>query len=131
MTPNSGSTLVTRKRKILAGILTVVGIALASLALILSHESACPATPTAAPTNSTMKAVMQRCYGSGGVLEIENIEKPIPSADELLIRVHAVAVNPLDWHMTTGKPYIMRLSEGLGAPKDARVGVDFAGVVRS
>jgi NADPH:quinone reductase-like Zn-dependent oxidoreductase len=131
ITPNSGSTTVTRTRKIFAGILTVVVVAFASLSLILSHESACPAAASAAPTNSTMQAVMQRCYGSGGVLEVENIEKPIPSADELLIRVHAVAVNPLDWHMTTGKPYIMRLSEGLGAPKDARVGVDFAGVVQS
>jgi NADPH:quinone reductase-like Zn-dependent oxidoreductase len=123
---------MTRTRKILVRIAAVMAIALASLALIVSHESDCPATVAAAPTNGTMKAVMQRCYGSGRVLEVENIDKPpLPSANELFVRVHAVAVNPLDWHMTTGKPYIMRLSEGLGTPKDARVGVDFAGVVES
>ncbi|MFL6576865.1 MAG: NAD(P)-dependent alcohol dehydrogenase [Povalibacter sp.] len=78
-----------------------------------------------------MKAVMQRCYGSGEVLSVEDVAKPVPAADEVLIRIHAAAVNPLDWHGTTGKPYIMRLMAGIGAPKDARAGVDFAGVVES
>jgi NADPH:quinone reductase-like Zn-dependent oxidoreductase len=47
----------------------------------------------------------------------------------VLVRVHAAALNPLDWHSVRGEPYVMRLDAGLGAPKDPRVGVDFAGVV--
>ncbi|MCH8058201.1 MAG: NAD(P)-dependent alcohol dehydrogenase [Proteobacteria bacterium] len=78
-----------------------------------------------------MKAIVYRCYGSPDVLEFEDIEKPTPADDEVLVKVVAASVNPLDWHYMRGSPYIMRLLAGLGAPNDARMGVDFAGTVEA
>jgi NADPH:quinone reductase-like Zn-dependent oxidoreductase len=65
------------------------------------------------------------------VLKLEDIAKPVPAADEVLVRVHAAAVNPLDWHYLRGKPYIMRMGVGFGAPDNTRLGVDFAGTVEA
>jgi NADPH:quinone reductase-like Zn-dependent oxidoreductase len=78
-----------------------------------------------------MKAIVYRCYGSPDVLEFEDVEKPTPADNEVLVKVHAASVNPLDWHYMRGSPYIMRLGSGLGAPKDSRLGVDFAGTVEA
>ncbi|WP_349263221.1 NAD(P)-dependent alcohol dehydrogenase [Steroidobacter sp.] len=78
-----------------------------------------------------MKAVVQRCYGPPSVLRLEEAAKPVPEADQVLVKVHAAAVNPLDWHYMRGEPYIMRLSSGIGAPTDTAMGVDFAGVVEA
>jgi NADPH:quinone reductase-like Zn-dependent oxidoreductase len=78
-----------------------------------------------------MKAVMQRCYGPPQVLTLEDIPKPRPANNEVLVRVHAAAVNPLDWHSIAGWPYLMRLSGGLGRPDDPSSGVDFAGTVEA
>lgn len=78
-----------------------------------------------------MKAVTYRCYGSPEVLEFGDIEKPVPAGDEVLVRVQAAAVNPLDWHYMRGSPYLMRLMSGLGAPKDTGFGVDFSGAVEA
>ena len=74
---------------------------------------------------------MQRCYGSPGVLAIERIAKPTPMAGQVLIKVRAAGVNPYEWHMTTGKPYLLRLFKGVGAPDSPRFGSDFAGTVES
>ena len=65
------------------------------------------------------------------MLQLEKIEKPTPADDQLLVKVHAAALNPLDWHYMRGEPYLMRLSSGLGTPNDPRVGVDFAGTVEA
>ncbi len=78
-----------------------------------------------------MKAVVYHRYGSPEVLALEDIEKPVPAADEVLIKVHAMSVNPIDWHYMKGSPYIMRLGKGLRRPKDKRIGVDFAGTVEA
>jgi NADPH:quinone reductase-like Zn-dependent oxidoreductase len=59
------------------------------------------------------------------------LEKPVPAANEVLVRVKAAAVNPLDWHYLRGEPYFMRLESGLGAPDNTRMGIDFAGVVEA
>jgi NADPH:quinone reductase-like Zn-dependent oxidoreductase len=78
-----------------------------------------------------MKAIVYRCYGPPEVLQFEDVAKPTPADDEVLVRVRAAAVNPLDWHYMRGSPYIMRLASGLGAPDDSRLGVDFSGTVEA
>jgi NADPH:quinone reductase-like Zn-dependent oxidoreductase len=85
---------------------------------------------TAAPTNP-MKAFINCDYGLAH-LKLENIEKPVPNDDQVLVRVHAASVNPYDWHFIEGTPKIIRLmGVGLRKPKDTRVGVDFAGTVEA
>ncbi len=79
-----------------------------------------------------MKAVIYTHYGSPEVLEIREIEKPVPKDDQVLIKGRAASVNPLDWHFMEGTPYLMRaLGVGLRRPKDPRLGVDMAGVVET
>jgi NADPH:quinone reductase-like Zn-dependent oxidoreductase len=122
---------MTLRNRILTGILVLAALALASLAFAVSHDSPCT-EPEALPDGMTpMKAIVQRCYGLADVLKLEEIAKPIAADDEVLVKVHAAAVNPLDWHYMTGKPYIMRMSSGLGTPEDIRRGVDFAGTVEA
>jgi NADPH:quinone reductase-like Zn-dependent oxidoreductase len=117
--------------KVAGGILIFVAVAFTSLALVLSHNSDCVPAPAVADNAELMKAIVYRCYGSPDVLELEDIEKPAPADNEVLVKVHAASVNPLDWHYMRGSPYIMRLGSGLGAPNDASMGVDFAGTVES
>ncbi len=78
-----------------------------------------------------MKAIVYHNYGAPDVLKCEEIEKPTPGDDEVLIKVRAASVNPLDWHYTRGAPYIMRIEAGLRKPKDIRLGVDLAGQVEA
>ena len=79
-----------------------------------------------------MKAVVYSDYGSPDVLEIRDIKKPMPNDDQVLVKIHAVSINPLDWHFMEGTPYIMRaLGVGLRKPKDPRLGVDYAGTVEA
>ncbi len=117
--------------KIINGFLAVLAIAVLSLGFVLSYESACEPAPALADDATTMKAVTYRCYGSPDVLEYGDVEKPVPGENDVLIRVKAAGVNPLDWHYMRGSPYLMRLGSGIGAPKDPRIGVDFAGIVES
>lgn len=78
-----------------------------------------------------MRAVIRTEYGSPDVLQIKKIRKPMPNDDQVLVRVRA-AVNPLDWHVMEGTPYIMRaMGVGLRKPKDPRLGVDMSGVVEA
>jgi NADPH:quinone reductase-like Zn-dependent oxidoreductase len=79
-----------------------------------------------------MKAVVYTNYGSPDVLEIRDIKKPVPNDDQVLIKVRAASINPLDWHFMEGTPYIMRaIGVGLRKPKDPRLGVDYAGTVEA
>ena len=120
---------MSRTKKVLAAIALVVVLGLAALAVTLSHDSAC-GPPAARPAGvPTMKAIVYRCYGTADVLQLEDVERPQPGDDEIVVAVHAAAVNPLDWHYMTGTPYLMRLGSGLGRPKSDRLGVDFAGTV--
>ena len=85
---------------------------------------------TAAPTNP-MKAIVRCDYGLAN-LKLEDVEKPIPDDDQILVKIHAVSVNPYDWHFVEGTPYIMRtFGVGLRKPKEIRLGVDFAGTVEA
>ena len=78
-----------------------------------------------------MKAILRDRYGSPDVLELREIEKPEPTDDGMLVRVRATSVNPVDWHLMRGEPYLVRLSDGLRRPKDKFLGVDVAGVVEA
>ncbi len=85
---------------------------------------------TSSPSNP-MKAIVYCDYGLTN-LKLENIEKPTPNDDQVLVRVRAASVNPYDWHFIEGTPYIMRMmGVGLRKPKDTRLGVDFAGTVEA
>ena len=97
----------------------------------LSRNEACTEPRSAAPNTTLMSAAMARCYGSPDVITLEQVEKPVPAADEVLVKIKAAAVNPLDWHQLRGSPYIMRLGSGLGKPDAPELGVDFAGVVEA
>jgi NADPH:quinone reductase-like Zn-dependent oxidoreductase len=112
------------------GALLVVGIA--ALMMTLSHESPCPPPVPVAADEETMRAIIHRCYGAPGqVLALERIAKPKPAAGEMLIKIRVASVNPYEYHVVTGKPYIMRLGSGIGAPKQRRAGYDMAGVVEA
>jgi NADPH:quinone reductase-like Zn-dependent oxidoreductase len=122
---------MTLTKKILTAISLLVVVAIAVLAVMLSHDAPCGvAQPPPAGTPS-MQAVVYRCYGSPDVVKLESIPKPTLEDDRMLVKVHAASVNPLDWHYMRGKPYVMRAGAGMGAPEDIRLGVDFAGTVEA
>src|SRR5438067_12845246 len=90
----------------------------------------CDRKNVAAPTNP-MKAIVHCDYGVAN-LKLEEIEKPTPAGDQILVRVRAASVNPYDWHFVEGTPKIIRLMGiGLRKPKEIRLGVDFAGTVET
>jgi NADPH:quinone reductase-like Zn-dependent oxidoreductase len=78
-----------------------------------------------------MKAIVYHEYGSADVLKCEDVEKPTPRDDEVLIKVRAASVNPLDWRLMKGKPALLRLFFGLRKPRSGRPGVDAAGEVEA
>jgi NADPH:quinone reductase-like Zn-dependent oxidoreductase len=78
-----------------------------------------------------MKAIVYQTYGPPDVLRWEEIEKPAPCDDEVLIKVRAASVNPLDWHFMRGSPSFARLFMGLRKPKSPRMGADVAGLVEA
>ena len=75
-----------------------------------------------------MKAIVYHEYGPPNVLMLEEIEKPVPRDDQLLIKVHAVSVNRSDWEGLTGKPLYARIG-GLRKPSNHILGSDVAGIV--
>jgi NADPH:quinone reductase-like Zn-dependent oxidoreductase len=77
-----------------------------------------------------MKAVVYHTYGSPEVLNLEEVDRPTPTDDEALVRVHASSVNPAEWYAMTGL-FVARTGMGLLKPKNTRLGVDFAGVVEA
>ena len=111
--------------KILTGVGALVAVAIISLAVAMSYDSACRPSPAAPKDATLMKAVVYRCYGAPEVLRFEDVAKPTPGDDELLVKVHAAAVNPLDWHYMRGTPYLVRIEAGFGAPNSPALGVDY------
>lgn len=117
--------------KVLTGILLVLVVGVAALAIAMSHDSPCgaaPSLPTGAPS---MQAIAYRCYGSPDVVKLEQVAMPSVKDGQVLIRVRAASVNPLDWHYVTGQPYLVRTQLGMGAPHDTRLGTDFAGTIEA
>ena len=78
-----------------------------------------------------MKAAVYTRYGPPDVVQITDVEKPVPKDNEVLIKVRAASVNPLDWHYMRGTPYVLRVMAGLRKPKITRLGVDVAGQVEA
>ena len=110
--------------------LAALVLAIAGFAAAISYNSPCP-SPLMVDGEGLMQAIHYQCYGSPTVLRLELAPKPDLEDDSLLVKVHAAAVNPLDWHYLRGEPYLMRMQVGLGAPKDPRIGVDFSGTVEA
>ena len=78
-----------------------------------------------------MKAVVYDRYGPPSVLRIEEVERPVPREDEILVKVHATTVTQTDCHMRRARPYLWRLMLGLRRPKRRILGADFAGEVEA
>ncbi|MCH8904872.1 MAG: NAD(P)-dependent alcohol dehydrogenase [Bacteroidetes bacterium] len=75
-----------------------------------------------------MRAIVYQKYGSPDVLELQEVEKPTPKDDEVLVKVHAASINSWDWDLLRGKPWIIRI-EGLIKPKHKILGADVGGQV--
>jgi NADPH:quinone reductase-like Zn-dependent oxidoreductase len=131
--PPLSQTFITLMKRILKWIFRVVLVllVLAFLCVFVAYwRSTNECGKTAAPTNP-MKAIVRCDYGLAN-LKLEDVEKPVPDNDQILVKVHAVSVNPYDWHFVEGTPYVMRaMGVGLRKPKEIRLGVDFAGTVEA
>jgi NADPH:quinone reductase-like Zn-dependent oxidoreductase len=80
----------------------------------------------------TMRAITQHKYGlPDDVLQLQEIEKPVPKDDEVLVRVHAACVHIGDWHLMRGIPYIIRAMYGFRAPRIPVPGTDVAGTIEA
>ena len=78
-----------------------------------------------------MKAIVHQLYGSPDLLVLEEVSTPVPGDDEVLVRIRAASVNPLDWHTVRGLPYLLRIGNGFTTPKKAVLGIDVSGHVEA
>ena len=78
-----------------------------------------------------MKAIIQEAYGPASVLEPREVSRPTIGHDQVLVRVRAAGVNPADWAIMSGLPYIARPIYGLRKPKNGVRGTDVAGTVEA
>ncbi|MED7927108.1 NAD(P)-dependent alcohol dehydrogenase [Nonomuraea sp. LP-02] len=78
-----------------------------------------------------MKAIRHHAYGGPDVLELQDVPTPEPGDEDVLIRVRAAAVNPGDWHLMHGVPYVLRAMSGPSRPKNSALGADFSGQVEA
>ncbi len=123
------------KRVLAWGVVAIPLIIVTSVSIAYwTSDNACGARTTASdavtPANP-MQAWVYCDYGAANVLTLTTVAKPVPKDSELLVKVRAASVNPLDWHYMRGKPYLMRLQSGLRRPTVLRLGADFAGTVEA
>jgi len=78
-----------------------------------------------------MKAIVFTKYGSPDVVHLQDVAKPALGDNEVLIKIHAAAVNPADWHTMRGAPFLARLANGLFKPRHPGLGADLAGRVEA
>ena len=118
--------------KVLGAIVVLLGAGVSTLVWTMTRTAPCAAAPPPPAGATLMKGIMRRCYGPPEVvLGYEDVSKPTPADDEVLVKVHAASVNPLDWHYVEGTPYLVRIDAGFGKPDNPRLGVDFAGTVEA
>jgi NADPH:quinone reductase-like Zn-dependent oxidoreductase len=77
-----------------------------------------------------MRAILHDRYGRPDVLELRDVDKPAIDDDQVLVRVHASSVNPVEWYGVSG-PYFARFGNGMRRPKDQTVGADLAGTIEA
>src|SRR5437764_3566048 len=107
----------------------VIFLALVLVTFIAYWTSTNDCYRSSAAPNNPIKAIVHCEYGSPDVLKLEDIEKPVPNDNQLLVRVRAASVNPLD--LTIRGPWVIRPLLGLRKPKDTRLGVDYGGRVEA
>src|SRR5437763_1572540 len=107
----------------------VIFLALVLVTFIAYWMSTNDCDRSSAATNNPIKAIVHCEYGSPDVLKLEDVEKPVPNDNQLLVRVRAASVNPLD--LTIRGPWVIRPLLGLRKPKYTRLGVDYAGTVEA
>ncbi len=78
-----------------------------------------------------MKAIVRMSYGPPGVLQLKEVEKPVPKDNEVLIKVYAATVNRTDCGILRAKPFIIRIFTGLKKPNKQTTGTDFAGEIEA
>lgn len=78
-----------------------------------------------------MKAIAHTRYGSPEVLQLKEVEKPAPAANEVLVKIHAAAANAEDWRIMRAAPFFVRFEFGLSKPKSPMFGADIAGTVEA
>ena len=79
-----------------------------------------------------MKAALRDRFGSPpDVVDIREIDKPVPAEGEVLVHVHATSVNIADWYSVVGRPLLARPTTGVLKPRSNRIGTDYAGVVEA
>ncbi len=80
---------------------------------------------------ATMRAVVQRRYGTADEFRIDRIHAPVPGENEVLVEVRGAGLDRGTWHLMTGLPYLGRVAFGLRRPKNPVPGIDVSGTVRA
>ncbi len=78
-----------------------------------------------------MRAIVHDRYGPPDVLRLEDVERPVPKEDEVLVRIHATTVNRTDCGVRSATPFVVRFFAGLRRPKRRILGMEFAGEVEA
>jgi NADPH:quinone reductase-like Zn-dependent oxidoreductase len=78
-----------------------------------------------------MKAIIYKKYGSADFLHLEEIAKPVPGANEVLVKIKAASVNSWDYDLLMGRPFLVRMIGGLFKPRHEILGADIAGIVEA
>lgn len=118
-------------RRILLAVVAIIGLLVVTAFAALSYTTACPEPSQVGASDAATTVVVHECYGGPEVLQLKRVPLPQPADGEILVRVIAAGVNPLDWHYMRGSPYFMRLMSGIGEPAETRLGVDFSGRVEA
>ena len=91
---------------------------------VIGDETAPPGT-----ARRLMRAIVQDGYGSADVLRLARLPWPTPGANEVLLQVHAAGLDRGQWHLMTGRPYLLRPVAGVRGPRNPVMGLDVAGTV--